>query len=394
MDQEAKSNEILTELLIAKIKILQESESRYQRLMDAVSDFIYTVTVSADQSVKTIYWGACEAVTGYTAEEMQTDHDLWINMVHKDDQHVVNDQIFRLFTHGEPGPIEHRIIRKDGVIRWVRNTPAPHYGEKGKLISYEGVVRDITEYKDAQVKKNISEERYHRLFDTMTEGVVVVDDTGAIIQANHAAENILRMGSDFLLNRRFMEPGDRFYHHDGSPMQEGETPLVVARRENRIVSNVVVGVEILDGSTIWLNLNASPIHFENDMMANTLVTFSDITALIEIDKEQHRLQTELQDSLTKVLSGYLTVCASCKNIRTEDGKWVQIESYIHDHTDAEFSHGICPRCGVKLYGSFFTEFQEQTAALPDAHRGSLMNQSASNEEAQHGKPDSQSRNNH
>jgi hypothetical protein len=59
----------------------------------------------------------------------------------------------------------------------------------------------------------------------------------------------------------------------------------------------------------------------------------------------------LQDALAKVklLSGFLPICASCKKIRDDNGYWNQIESYIKEHSEAEFSHGICPECAEKLY---------------------------------------------
>jgi hypothetical protein len=62
--------------------------------------------------------------------------------------------------------------------------------------------------------------------------------------------------------------------------------------------------------------------------------------------------TELKDALASVnqLSGLLPICASCKKIRDDKGYWTQIEAYIHDHSEAEFSHSICPDCAQKLYG--------------------------------------------
>lgn len=51
----------------------------------------------------------------------------------------------------------------------------------------------------------------------------------------------------------------------------------------------------------------------------------------------------------KTLSGLLPICASCKKVRDDRGYWKQIESYIRDHSDATFSHGICPECARKLY---------------------------------------------
>ena len=51
----------------------------------------------------------------------------------------------------------------------------------------------------------------------------------------------------------------------------------------------------------------------------------------------------------KVLRGFLPICASCKKIRDDKGYWNQIESYIRDHSEAQFSHSICPDCVKKLY---------------------------------------------
>jgi len=55
----------------------------------------------------------------------------------------------------------------------------------------------------------------------------------------------------------------------------------------------------------------------------------------------------------KTLRGLLPICASCKKIRDDGGYWTQIEAYIRDHTEAEFSHGICPDCAKKLYPEYY-----------------------------------------
>ncbi len=54
----------------------------------------------------------------------------------------------------------------------------------------------------------------------------------------------------------------------------------------------------------------------------------------------------------KILSGFLPICASCKKIRDDQGYWNQIEAYISNHSEAKFSHGICPDCAKKLYPEF------------------------------------------
>jgi DNA-binding response OmpR family regulator len=67
--------------------------------------------------------------------------------------------------------------------------------------------------------------------------------------------------------------------------------------------------------------------------------------------ERNRLIGELKDTLTKVkvLSGLLPICANCKKIRDDQGYWNQIETYIRDHSEANFSHSICSDCANELY---------------------------------------------
>jgi len=75
----------------------------------------------------------------------------------------------------------------------------------------------------------------------------------------------------------------------------------------------------------------------------------------EQDKEKVIVQLRRALAEVKKLSGLLPICASCKKIRDDKGYWQQIEAYIRDHSEAEFSHGICPECAKKLYPDFFDE---------------------------------------
>lgn len=77
----------------------------------------------------------------------------------------------------------------------------------------------------------------------------------------------------------------------------------------------------------------------------------DIEKRKKTEKEKQGLINQLQKALDKVktLSGMIPICANCKKIRDDRGYWNQIESYIHKHSDADFSHGICPDCANELY---------------------------------------------
>ena len=73
--------------------------------------------------------------------------------------------------------------------------------------------------------------------------------------------------------------------------------------------------------------------------------------------EREMVIVELQDALTqiKTLTGLLPTCASCKKIRDVEGNWVQMESYIQAHSEAKFSHGLCPPCAKKLYPDMYDD---------------------------------------
>jgi hypothetical protein len=77
----------------------------------------------------------------------------------------------------------------------------------------------------------------------------------------------------------------------------------------------------------------------------------------ELKKKNTELKTAL--SQVKTLSGFLPICASCKKIRDDNGYWNQIESYIRNHSEAEFSHGICPDCAQKLYPNYLGNKKER-----------------------------------
>ena len=79
--------------------------------------------------------------------------------------------------------------------------------------------------------------------------------------------------------------------------------------------------------------------------------------MVELQETLSEKIDELQRALSeiKTLRGIVPICASCKKIRDDAGFWQQVEVYVHDHSEAEFSHGICPECMKRLYPQFAAE---------------------------------------
>ncbi len=101
-------------------------------------------------------------------------------------------------------------------------------------------------------------------------------------------------------------------------------------------------------------VTAKPLLDEKGPILGIVEFFQDITDRKKIESEKEILISRLRESIGKVklLSGFIPICASCKQIRDDKGYWSQIESYIRDHSEAEFSHSICPECAKKLYPDF------------------------------------------
>lgn len=85
--------------------------------------------------------------------------------------------------------------------------------------------------------------------------------------------------------------------------------------------------------------------------------------LKEVNAQLRQEHDKLQEALANVqqLSGMLPICASCKKIRDDTGYWTQVETYIHQHSQADFTHSICPECAAKLYPDIFPDDQGQRA---------------------------------
>ena len=105
-----------------------------------------------------------------------------------------------------------------------------------------------------------------------------------------------------------------------------------------------------------ISMGAQDYLVKGDFDADSLhrsICYSIERQRLETDRE--RLIRELQETLSKVkqLSGLLPICASCKKIRDDEGYWTQVEVYMHEHTEIDFTHTVCPECTKKLYPEYF-----------------------------------------
>jgi PAS domain S-box-containing protein len=121
------------------------------------------------------------------------------------------------------------------------------------------------------------------------------------------------------------------------------------------VGEVEFRIATRNGKEQWIAHLCQPVYSSDGQFLGRRASNRDITERKLAEEERESLISELQKALSEVkkLSGLLPICASCKKIRDDKGYWNQIESYIRDHSEAEFSHGICPDCLKKLYPELY-----------------------------------------
>ena len=126
------------------------AEERYRHIIETITDYVINVVVQDRVAVSTTHGPGCVAVTGYTSEDLSRDALLWHEIVVPEDRRLVVDQSRRVLAGEHVGPLEHRIVRKDGALRWVRNTLVPRLDPSGALIAYDALIQDVTERRALQ----------------------------------------------------------------------------------------------------------------------------------------------------------------------------------------------------------------------------------------------------
>ncbi len=169
---------------------LRESQDWYRRMLSAVSNYHYTVWVTDGQARSTEHGAGCTIVTGYRPQDYAADGNLWWSMIYPDDRARVIDHVNRVLRGEMVEPIEHRILHRDGTLRWVRDTIVPEFDAQGRLIRYDGIIQDISERKEAEEAVRKQRDFAESLLNTAPVMVLVLALDGRILRANRYVESV------------------------------------------------------------------------------------------------------------------------------------------------------------------------------------------------------------
>jgi len=332
-------NELRRQVAVTKEseEALYESEKRFRLLIEN-AEFPVVVTSIADGRVLFLNDRAADFFE-VSAEDMIRirAHDHW---VHPDDRAHFIDELAR---HKRVTGYECELQSRTGSKRWVQVS--------ANIIEYEGVpaafivYNDITTRKQAEEALLDSKEQYQFVVENLKEVVFRTDAEGHWTFLNPAWAEVTGFAVEESLGKVFLE---YVYPEDRQLNLELFRPLIerkkdYCRHEIRYMNK--------DGGFRWIEVWARLTLDEKGNATGTAGTLTDITERKRAEEEREKFILELRDALSKIktLSGMLPICSSCKKIRDDKGYWNQIESYIKHHSEAEFSHSICPECVKILY---------------------------------------------
>lgn len=245
------------------------------------------------------------------------------------------DQLWQeLQEKGSVKDFEKALKKKDGTQIYCLVSAKVRKDKKGDIIGIQGIIHDITARK--KIEEMLTKERnfISAILETTGALVVLLDLNGRFVRINKSFEGLTGYTIMDLVGKPIW---DKLLVPDDS-------------KEFKEVFNRIIAGDY-------------PLEYQGKMVTgygNQRTVVWSMTALTGLGKKIEYIVasgidiTELQDALSEVktLSGLIPICANCKKIRDDRGYWNRLEDYIKKHSEANFSHGICPDCLKELYPDY------------------------------------------
>ncbi|TWI94187.1 PAS domain S-box-containing protein [Mucilaginibacter frigoritolerans] len=248
---------------------------------------------------------SCEKLLGYSTEEFMADYSLYFQLVHPDEAHIVNSEWYQL-KKGIAVCDQYRIVRKDGSVCWVENKIVPTIDDNGRLIRFDGIVRDISQQKSDETKLKLSEERYRQIVETAHEGIWTIDEHNRTTFVNKRIVDILGYPAEEIVGKNFLHFVVNKYHkraiNDIENMRRG------------IPTNLDIKHRTKNGCYIWVNVTANPIFDNNGHYTGALAMVMDITQRKKDEEAQKKSEANLKTLVNNTESAYVLIDTAFKTV--------------------------------------------------------------------------------
>ena len=280
---------------------LRQSEARYRRISEGLTDYQYRVRVEDGRAVATEHSQGCEGVTGYTVEDFAADPYLWFTMIAPEHRELAVARVARILAGEEIPPFEHRIRRKDGTLGWVSDLSILEKDAAGRLIAYDGIVKDITEIHRALEELREVRQTSEQVIACAQEGVIVYGSDLRYQVWNPFMEQLSGLPASEVLGKH---PREVFpFLSEAGVMDRLERALAGEKVDSVDIPLPMVG----RGRTGWVTDTSAPFRNAMGELVGVIGTVSDISARkqAELDRAQsHELLANLAGLVPGVVYQY------------------------------------------------------------------------------------------
>ncbi len=224
--------------------------------------------------------------------EFGASYEAFLELIHPDDRDTVNEAYTRSLKTRHPYDIIHRLLMRDGRIKYVHEICNTEFNEVGDPLRSIGTVQDITELKTMEVALRESEERHREIFDTITDAVFVIGTDGSLVQANPAACLIYGYDYDEFIGLHATQLITPEYHHEFQCFLKDLA-------ESGSFSGETIDLR-KDGTTFFTEVKGAAITLNGKKQLLAIVR--DITARKRVEEDLQKRLNELAETRSVMLS--------------------------------------------------------------------------------------------
>ncbi|MEG5063186.1 PAS domain S-box protein [Microcoleus sp. B3-A4] len=298
--QDTTQTSQLDRQLKAEIAKCQEVEATLQKEQDFLTAILNNVQagiVACDaDGILTVFNQAAKDFHGLPQQPVQPDqwaqyYDLYLPDG-KTRMNIEDIPLFQALQGQNVRDVEMMIVPQHGTARMLLATGQAIIAANGEKQGAVVVMHDITQRKQAETALREGEAQLSSIFQTIPDGITILDSTGQIISANRAAERILRLTSSDIVERGYNDPSWYITTVEGDPFPEDELPFARVMQTGEPVYGIEHGISHADGTRTILSINASPLFDAEGQIINIIAAFSDITERKQTEYERVQLVQE------------------------------------------------------------------------------------------------------
>ncbi len=318
----------ITDRKLSEVEI-HESNERFLQLANNISDafWISSPDMSAVQYISPAY----EAIWGRSVASLQANPQEWVESIFNEDRPRVRAAFTALCAERPRLDMEYRIVRPDGVIRWVRVRVSQIRSEADQLIRHVGIASDITERKHSREALAASQRRFKALFEQAAVGVALAEaSTGRFVQVNQRFADILgrsRAETEELTFSAVTHP------QDAAVSKERLRELIAGKIRNYAHEKRYLRK---DGTVVWVSLTVSAMWPPFEKPSLCIAVVQDITERKHLD--EHFLQAQKMEALGQFSGGvahdFNNILAAISGYTELSGMLLQGNPAVRGHLDS------------------------------------------------------------